>query len=79
MPHLSIKVVCETGHKLRLNGVLTREQREVVGELVMGGEDGAMAKLVKLRPSCTAKDLHDVQDAQVHKCALLGVIQLSAL
>lgn len=50
-----------------------------MAQLVMAGDDGALAILVKLRTACTAKDLHDVQDAQVHQGAALGVVDLRPL
>ena len=50
-----------------------------MGQLVVRGDDGAMAKRVKLRSAGTAKDLHHIQDAQVDKGASLGVVQLCAL
>ena len=38
-----------------------------------------MATGVKLWSSCSAEDLQDIQDAQVHECAPLGVVDLGAL
>lgn len=50
-----------------------------MAQFVVGGDDGALAILVKLGTTCTAEDLHDVQDAQIHQGAALGVVNLSAL
>lgn len=73
--YLSIQVVIKSSQELALNGLLLRHQ----GQIVMVGDDCPLAKLVKLRPTSSTKDLHHIQDAQVHKCPLLGVIDLSAL
>lgn len=77
--HLSIEVVGQAAKELALDGVLLCEQGQVVAEFVMGGDDGAFAILVKLGAARTAKDLHDVQDAEIHQGASLGVVDLSAL
>lgn len=63
---LGVEVVCQAAQELALDGVLLGEQGQVVAQFVMGGDDGALAVLVKLRAACTSKNLHDVQDAQVH-------------
>ena len=76
---LCIEVVGQVVEELALDGVLLGEQGEVVAQLVVGGDDGSLAVLVELRPAGTAEDLHDVQDAQVHQGAPLGVVDLGAL
>ena len=58
--YLSIEVVCEAVDELWFYRVLLRKQRQVVGEFVVLGDDGATAKCVVLRPAGTTKDLHDV-------------------
>lgn len=50
-----------------------------MAELVVGGDDGAFAVLVKLGAAGSAEDLHDVQDAEIHQGASLGVVDLSSL
>ena len=77
--HLSIEVVCEACHKLTLYRLLSGEQGEVVGELVVSRDDCPLPKLVKLRPSSSSKDLEHIQDSQVHKGPLLCIIDLSSL
>ncbi len=77
--HLSIKVVGEALHKLALNGLLAGQQGQVVGQLVMCGDDGALPIRVKLGPAGTAKDLQHIQDAQVHEGTLLGIVDLCSL
>lgn len=59
--------------------MLTGEQWQVVGQLLMGCDDGAMSKLVILGPTRAAKDLHNIQDAQVHKWTLFGIVDLCSL
>lgn len=76
---LGVEVVGQAAQELALDGVLLREQREVVAQLVVAGDDGALAVLVELWAAGAAKDLHHIQDAQVHQGAALGVIDLSAL
>lgn len=77
--HLSIEVVGQAAEELALDGVLLCQQGQVVAELVVGGDDGAFAVLVELGAAGTAKDLHDVQDAEIHQGASLGVVDLSSL
>ena len=77
--YLCIEVVCQAVEELALDGVLLREQREVMAQLVVRGDDGALAVLVELGPPGTPEDLHHVQDPQVHQGAPLGVVNLSAL
>lgn len=50
-----------------------------MAELVVGGDDGAFAVLVELGAAGAAEDLHDVQDAEIHQGASLGVVDLSSL
>lgn len=76
---LSIEVVGQAAQELALNRVLLGEQGQVVAQFVMGGDDGPLATLVKLRTARTAKNLHDIQDAQIHQGAALGIVDLSAL
>lgn len=77
--NLSIEVVGQAAEELALDGVLLCKQGQVVAELVVGGDDGAFAVLVKLGAAGAAEDLHDVQDAEIHQGASLGVVDLSAL
>lgn len=58
--YLCVQVVGETVDELALYGVLPGHEGQVVGQLVVRGDDGAMAECVKLRSPSTAKDLHDV-------------------
>ena len=77
--YLGIEVVCQTVDVLTLYGILASHQGEVMGQLFVGCDDCTMAKLVKLRSTSSAKDLHHVQDPQIHKGALLGVVDLCSL
>lgn len=77
--HLSVEVVWQAAEELALDGVLLCEQGQVVAEFVVGGDDGAFAVLVKLGAASAAEDLHDIQDAEIHQGASLGIIDLSAL
>ena len=77
--YLSIEVVCQTVDVLTLYGILTSHQGEVMGQLFVGCDDCTMAKLVKLGSTRSTKDLHHVQDPQIHKGALLGVIDFCSL
>lgn len=76
---LSIEVVSQAAQELALDWVLLGEQGQVVTQFVVGGDDGALTILVKLWTPCTAKNLHDIQDAQIHQCAAFSIIDLSTL
>ena len=54
-----------------------REHAQVVRELVVRGDDYALAARVELRPARAAKDLLNVEHAQLTERALLGVIHLN--
>ena len=58
---------------------LVGEEGEVVGELVVRRDDGAVAGLVELRSAGATEDLEDVEDADVNEGAALGVVDLGAL
>jgi hypothetical protein len=45
----------------------------------VGGQEHAYAGAVKLGPAGAAKDLHDVQHAEVHEGSLLRIVHLRAL
>lgn len=76
---LSVEVVGQAVQELTLNGVLLGEQGQVMTQLVVGGNDGALAVLVELGATCTPENLHDVQDAQINHGAALGIVDLCAL
>lgn len=76
---LSVEVVGQAAQELALDWVLLSEQGQVVAQFVMGGDDGTLAILVELGTTCTPENLHDVQDAQIHQGAALGIIDLSTL
>lgn len=76
---LGVEVVGQAVQELALDGVLLGEQGQVVAQLVVGGDDGALPVLVELGATGAPKDLHDVQDAQVHQGPALGIVDLSAL
>lgn len=76
---LSVEVVSQAAKELALDWVLLGEQGQVVAQFVMGGDDGALAMLVKLGTTRTPENLHDVQDAQIHQGSALGIIDLSTL
>ena len=48
-------------------------------QLVLSGDDGAVAKGVVLGPARPAEDLQHVEDAQVRELPLLHVVYLCAL
>lgn len=77
--YLSVEVVSETLLELALDGVLLSQERQVMAQLVMARDDGSFTVLIKLWPSSATKDLHHVQDAQVHQRTTLGIIDISAL
>ena len=77
--YLSIQVVYKAGHQLALDWLLPCQQGEVVGQFIMGCNDGPLSMVVKLWPSCPAKDLEHIQYPNVHKGTLLGVIDLRSL
>ena len=58
---------------------LIGEETEVVSELVMGGDDDTVTRLVELRSTSSTEDLEDVKDAHVNKRSVLGVVDLSSL
>ena len=58
---------------------LVGEEREVVCELVVRGDDGAVARLVELRAAGAPEDLEDVEDADVDEGAALRVVDLGPL
>lgn len=62
-----------------LDGVLVGEEGEVVGQLVVCGEDGAMSAAVKLGSTGTTKNLQHVQDAQIHHRPMFTVVDICAL
>ena len=65
--YLCIQVVYEAGNQLALDWLLPCQQGEVVGQFVMGCNDGPLSVAVKLWPSCPAKDLEHIQYPYVHK------------
>lgn len=76
---LRVEVVGQTVQELALDGVLLREKSQVVAQLVVGGDDGALSVLVKLRTTRASENLHHVEDAQIHQRAAFGVVNLSSL
>lgn len=77
--HLSVEVVDEVLVEVALNGELASEQREVLVELGLRRDDCSVALFVKLGSSRPAKDLHHVQNIQIHKGSMLGVVDVRAL
>ncbi len=77
--YLCVEVVGETLQELALDGVLLSQERQVMAQLFMGRDDGSFTVLIKLWPSSATEDLHDVQDAQIHQCTTLGIVDISAL
>ena len=78
-PYLSIEAVCEAALQLALNGLLPCQQRQVVGELVMRGNDGTDSMCVILWPTCPTKNLQYIQNPQVNEGARLGIVDLCTL
>mmetsp|Transcript_1476 Transcript_1476/g.4618 ORF Transcript_1476/g.4618 Transcript_1476/m.4618 type:complete len:419 (+) Transcript_1476:3107-4363(+) len=76
---LGVEVVGEARHELALDRQLVVEQREVVLQLAVAGDDDALALAVVLRAAGAAHHLADVQRAQLHPAALLGAVHLCAL
>lgn len=77
--YLSIEVVSEALQELTLDGVLLGQERQVMAQLVMSRDDGSLTVLIELRPPSPTENLHDVQDAQIHQRAALGIVNISAL
>ena len=77
--YLGVQVVCQQTGEAALDRVLVGEQRQIVRQLVLRGDDGAVAGPVELRSSGAAEYLHHVQHAQVHEGAVLGVVDVGAL
>ena len=73
---LGVQVVRQLGDKVALDGELVGEEGEVVGQLVVAGDDHPVAGLVKLRPPSSTKYLQNVQDADINKTASLRVVDL---
>jgi len=65
--------------KLTLDGRLLRQKSQVQGQLLVSSHNERIARLVELGPTRAAKDLQDIEHAQVNERALLGVVQLGAL
>ena len=78
-PHLSVKIIGQQVGEAALDGVLVGQQRQVVGQLVLGRDDGAVAGLVELRSAGAPENLHHVQNAQVDERAVLGIVDIRAL
>lgn len=76
---LSIEVVSKAVDKLRLNGVLLSQQRQIVSQLVMCSDDGPVSQSVVLRSASPAKYLHDVKHAKVNERTFLWIVDLCAL
>lgn len=76
---LSIEVVGQAVLELTLDGVLLSEQGQVMAQFLMGGDDGALSVLIKLGTTRASENLHDVQNAQIHQCTALCIIDLSTL
>lgn len=55
--HFSVEVVYKASHEVALNVVLVGESGEVVGELIVGSDDGTMTRLVELGSAGTAEYL----------------------
>ena len=65
--------------KLAFDWVLPSQQRHIVSELVVGGDDRTLPVRVVLRSTRTAKDLQDVENAQINEGTFLGIVDLSTL
>ena len=50
-----------------------------MGQLIVAGDDGSVAGLVKLRSTGSAEDLQDVENADVDKAAAFGIIDFGSL
>ena len=76
---LRVQVVRQARHELRLDRRRVRQQREVVRQFLMFGDDDALAARVEPGPARATEDLLNVQDAEVPEPALGRVVQLRAL
>ena len=65
--------------KLAFDWVLPSQQRHIVSELIVGGDDRTLPVRVVLRSTRTAKDLQDVENAQINEGTFLGIVDLSTL
>ena len=50
-----------------------------MSKFVMGSDDDTKARLIKLRSTCSTKYLEDVQDTNIHKGSMFGIVDLSSL
>mmetsp|Transcript_125895 Transcript_125895/g.228490 ORF Transcript_125895/g.228490 Transcript_125895/m.228490 type:complete len:474 (-) Transcript_125895:2533-3954(-) len=76
---LRIQEIGQSAQELRLNRQLHVVQREVVLQFTVLCDDDAMAKLVILRPACSANHLHHIHGRQLVPHALLWIVHLRAL
>eukprot|EP00982_Pelagococcus_subviridis_P009504 30927-Pelagococcus_subviridis.AAC.14 len=73
-----VEVVREARDKLRLDRRGVRQQRQVVREFLVLGDDDALAAGVEPWSTRSSEDLLDVEHAQVPEPAFLRVVQLRA-
>jgi len=69
-----IKVIRHGFFKAALDGILAGEQGEIVGQLVVRSDDGAVTRFVELGSSGTAENLEHVQDTDVDEGTVFGII-----
>ncbi len=74
-----IEVVDELARKLTLDGQLLVEQRQVVRDLILIGDDDTLAVRVELGTTGTAEHLEDILGTQLNPATLLGRVDLCAL
>jgi predicted ATPase len=53
--------------KLTLDGRLLRQKSQVQGQLLVSSHNERIARLVELGPTRAAKDLQDIEHAQVNE------------
>ena len=77
--NLRVERIREVFHKLGLNWKLLVEQRQVVLQLAVLGDDDTLAERIELRTTGTAHHLHHVLEAELVPSALLRVVHLRTL
>mmetsp|Transcript_30774 Transcript_30774/g.100165 ORF Transcript_30774/g.100165 Transcript_30774/m.100165 type:complete len:276 (-) Transcript_30774:2176-3003(-) len=75
----SIEIVRKRLDELTLDRRGMSEEREVVGEALVLGENDAFSGGVKLRTTCSSENLLNVENAQIFEATVLRIVQLSAL
>jgi hypothetical protein len=74
-----IEIVCQAIDELRLNGRLSHECADVVIQLFVCRNDKSMTTCIILRPTGATEDLLHVQNAQIDKLPVFGIVDVRTL